>query len=108
MVDFHTISLYFHKAVRATMIAGAHIIVQGMVQGVGFRYYVHSRAVRAGLDGYVRNLFNGDVEIELEGERSLIEELIKEVRIGPRAAGVTNVKVDWRKPEHRVPGFEIH
>lgn len=89
------------------MIVGAHIIVQGMVQGVGFRYFVYSRAVRAGLEGYVQNLYNGEVEIEVEGDRSLIEELIKEVKIGPRASGVTNVKVDWKNPEHRFRGFDI-
>ena len=107
MFDFHPISSYFHRAVRDAMIVGAHIIVQGMVQGVGFRYFVHSRAVRAALDGHVRNLCNGDVEVEVEGDRSLIEGLIKELRIGPRAAGVTNVRVDWKKPEHLVRGFNI-
>jgi acylphosphatase len=89
------------------MIVAAHIIVQGMVQGVGFRYFVHGKALRAGLGGYVRNLFNGDVEIELQGDRSLIEEVIKEVRIGPRAADVRHVKVDWKEPEHQFRGFEI-
>ncbi|HEY6191961.1 MAG TPA: acylphosphatase [Bacteroidota bacterium] len=89
------------------MIVGAHIIVQGMVQGVGFRFFVHRSALRSGLEGYVRNLFNGEVEIEVEGDRSLIEELIKEVTVGPRAADVTHVKVDWKKPEHQFRRFEI-
>ncbi len=89
------------------MIVAAHIVVQGMVQGVGFRYFVHRSALGAGLEGYVRNLLNGDLEIELQGYRSLIEEVIKEVTIGPRAADVTNVKVDWKKPEHQFRGFEI-
>ena len=89
------------------MIVAAHIIVQGMVQGVGFRYFVHRSALRAGLEGYVRNLPNGEVEVELQGDRSLIEEIIKEVTIGPRTADVTNVKVDWKKPEHQFRGFEI-
>ena len=89
------------------MIAGAHIIVQGMVQGVGFRYFVQRKALHAGLDGYVRNLWNGEVEIEAEGDRSLIEEFIKEIRIGPRASRVTQVKVDWKQPESRMRGFEI-
>jgi acylphosphatase len=89
------------------MEVGAHIIVSGMVQGVGFRYYVYNRALRLGLSGYVGNLYDGNVEIEVEGERSLIEELIKEVKIGPRAAHVTDVRIDWKKPEHHFHEFTI-
>lgn len=86
---------------------GANIIVSGMVQGVGFRYFVYNRAVRSGLDGFVRNLANGNVEIEVEGDRSLIEELIREVTVGPRSAQVTDVKVGWKKPRSDHRGFEI-
>ena len=89
------------------MEAGAHIIVSGMVQGVGFRYFVYDRAVRLSLNGYVKNLYNGDVEIEVEGERSLIEELLKEVKIGPRAAHVTDVKIEWKKAEEHFHEFHI-
>ncbi len=89
------------------MIAGANIIVSGMVQGVGFRYFVYNRAVRSGLDGFVRNLVNGNVEIEVEGDRSLIEDLIKDVSIGPRSAQVTDVKVGWKNPRSEHRGFEI-
>lgn len=89
------------------MEVAASIVVKGMVQGVGFRYYVFTRAVRIGLRGYVANLYNGDVEIEAEGERSLIEELLREVRVGPRAAHVADVAVNWKTPERRYQGFEI-
>lgn len=89
------------------MDVGANIIVRGMVQGVGYRYFVHTWATRLGLAGYVTNLYNGDVEIEAEGERSLIEALIDEVRVGPRAAHVLDVKVKWRTPKRQFSGFEI-
>ena len=89
------------------MEVGAHIVVCGLVQGVGFRYFVHNRALRLGLNGYVRNLFNGDVEIEVEGDRSLIEELISQIQVGPRAAHVSDVRVDWRKPEKHFHEFLI-
>jgi acylphosphatase len=86
---------------------GVRIIVQGLVQGVGFRYYVYHHATRLGLGGFVRNLPSGDVEIVAAGERGLIEELIKQVKVGPRAAHVRNVKIEWQDsvPEYRE--FEI-
>ena len=86
---------------------GANIIVRGMVQGVGFRYFVYGRAVKLGLNGFAKNLYNGDVEIEITGERALIEELINEVKIGPRSAQVTDVKIKWIKPDQYYNNFEI-
>jgi len=85
----------------------AHIIVRGFVQGVGFRYFVYHRATRLGLNGFVRNLYNGDVEIEVEGERSLIEELIAEVKVGPRSAQVTDVQIEWKNLKQHYKHFEI-
>ena len=86
---------------------GVHIIVKGLVQGVGFRYYVERQAVQLSLRGYVRNLFNGDVEIETEGDRSLIEEFIKEVKIGPRSAHVKDLKIEWTEYQNKFKGFEV-
>lgn len=89
------------------MEACAHIIVSGMVQGVGFRYYVYHKANGLGINGFVNNLFNGDVEIEVAGERSLIEEFIKDVKVGPRAARVTDLKVNWKESNQHYYNFEI-
>jgi acylphosphatase len=62
----------------------AHIIIRGYVQGVGFRYFAYHGAASLGLTGYVRNTHDGGVELEVEGARSLIEELIKGLKVGPR------------------------
>jgi len=85
----------------------AQVVVSGVVQGVGFRYFVYHRATRLGLRGYVCNLFSGEVEIEIEGDRSLIEEFIKEVKVGPRVAQVADVSVEWRTFEKKYESFEI-
>jgi acylphosphatase len=85
----------------------ANIIVTGLVQGVGFRYFVHRQASRLGVSGYVRNLYNGEVEIEAEGDKDVLEILIRELRIGPRAAHVTDVKVTWKEPRHAFPSFFV-
>mgnify|MGYP000386239451 FL=1 len=86
---------------------GVHIIVKGIVQGVGFRYYVYNYATKLGLHGFVQNLFDGSVEIEAYGERSLLEELIKAVKIGPRSAHVTEVNVKWIEYKTDYKYFEI-
>ncbi len=84
-----------------------HVLVSGIVQGVGFRYFVYNKARDLSLTGYVRNLFSGDVEIEAEGDRSLIEEFIKLIKIGPRAANVTDTKIEWIKYTGTHSGFEM-
>ena len=86
---------------------GVHITVQGLVQGVGFRYFVYRHASMLGLTGWVRNLDNSDVEIEAEGDRSLVEELIKEVKVGPRSAHVKDLKIEWQDFKNSFQAFEI-
>ena len=86
---------------------GVHITVQGLVQGVGFRYFVYRHASKLGLTGWVRNLYNDDVEIEVEGDRSMVEELIKEVKVGPRSAHVKDLKIEWQDFKNRYQAFEI-
>ncbi|MBM4168232.1 MAG: acylphosphatase [Ignavibacteria bacterium] len=87
------------------MQSAVHIIVKGLVQGVGFRYFVYRKAVSYGLKGFVRNLVNGDVEIVAEGDRSLVEELIKDTKVGPRAAHVLDLKLEWQKPTDSYRDF---
>ncbi|MBO4591408.1 MAG: acylphosphatase, partial [Eubacterium sp.] len=61
------------------MIIRRHMIVSGDVQGVGFRYRANYAARGLGLTGYVRNLYNGKVELEVQGERELISRFLVEV-----------------------------
>jgi acylphosphatase len=53
-----------------------HIIFYGRVQGVGFRYYAVQKANQLGLTGWVKNLYDGSVEMEVEGQEELIDQLI--------------------------------
>ena len=53
-----------------------HIFFYGRVQGVGFRYYAVQKANQLGLTGWVKNLYDGSVEIEVEGQEELIDQLI--------------------------------
>lgn len=53
-----------------------HIIFYGRVQGVGFRYYSVYKSRQLGFTGWVRNLYDGTVEMEVQGEQQVIDQLI--------------------------------
>jgi acylphosphatase len=85
----------------------AHIIVSGMVQGIGYRFFVfrHARSLR--LDGWVKNLPSGEVEICAEGQRGLIETFIQGLWTGNPYATVRNVDVAWNAFSGQFTGFNI-
>jgi len=85
----------------------AEITVNGLVQGIGFRYYILRQAQNLGLTGYVKNLFTGEVYTIAEGERGIIEELIKLIKAGPSHAHVKNCRVDWSDSKEEYTTFEI-
>lgn len=67
------------------------ILIEGRVQGVGFRWFVRQEARRLGLAGWVRNLSDGRVEVAVGGEEGAVRRLLDHVHVGPDAAGVTGV-----------------
>ena len=71
-----------------------HCWVSGRVQGVGFRYYACRRARDLGLSGWVRNLTGGRVEIEAQGDEDRLEQFLADMRLGPGAALVRDVRVE--------------
>lgn len=84
-----------------------HIIVIGLVQGVGFRYFTFKKARELGVTGYVKNLPDGTVEIEAEGERGQLEELIEALKVGPRSAVVNDLRVSWDTSDGKYNQFRI-
>ncbi len=85
----------------------AEILASGVVQGVGFRFFVVRKAHALGLKGFVENLYSGDVLTVVEGEKELIEELFKEIRIGPPHASVTKCLIEWRAYQNEFKNFEV-
>ena len=65
------------------------------MQGVGFRFFAERHARQLGLEGYVRNRYDGAVEVEAEGAAPALEQFLNEIRQGPRLARVQDVKVTW-------------
>ena len=87
--------------------SAAEIVVEGRVQGVGYRDYVQRKAASLGLAGYVMNLKDGRVRVRVEGGRDLIEELMRDLEKGPPLARVEHVALTWRPITGRYTSFSI-
>ena len=84
-----------------------HLLVSGRVQGVGFRYFVLQAARRHGVNGWVRNRLEGDVEIRAEGRRAAVDDLIEEIRRGPRYGRVDHVEQAEIEATDEFRGFDV-
>ena len=87
--------------------ASLKAIVYGRVQGVFFRAFVTGWARKLGLAGYVRNLSEGAVEVQAEGGRKQLEELVDYLRVGPPAARVEKVTTSWSEYTGNYSGFNV-
>jgi len=88
-------------------LASIQAIVYGYVQGVYFRDFVSRRAKQLGLTGYVGNLPAGSVEVNAEGERKQLEQLIDYLKVGPPIAEVEKVIINWSEYTGSYSGFSI-
>jgi acylphosphatase len=88
-------------------IAAADILIEGRVQGVGYRAFVERRAAPLGLVGYAMNLADGRVRVHVEGDRAAIERLIVDLARGPRLARVERTDVTWTAPSGRFSDFGV-
>lgn len=82
-------------------------VVSGRVQGVGFRYSTQELASDLGLAGWVRNLGDGRVELEAEGDQPALDRLLEFLRAGPRMARVDGVSVEWLPAAGLPRPFEL-
>ena len=85
----------------------SHIFYSGTVQGVGFRYTVQSYASALKLMGWVKNLPDGRVEIDLEGEKKDLEKIIEWIRIGPPGSRVSDLRLSWDDYDGKYGDFSI-
>jgi len=82
------------------------LIVHGVVQGVGFRYFTAMEARKVGIHGFVRNRVDGTVEVEAEGEPAILNRFVRTVQAGPRYAAVSRVEIT-DLPPNGESGFAI-
>lgn len=83
------------------------VVIEGRVQGVGYRITCARRADDAGLSGWVRNRDDGGVEAVFEGPPAAVDAVIGWCRHGPRGAQVRRVTVSDEAPTGAAGGFRI-
>ena len=81
--------------------------ISGRVQGVCYRWFTRDTAAELSLTGWVRNLPDGPVELEAEGERDKLEQLLSRCRRGPDLAQVTDIQAEWEEGTGEFQEFSI-
>lgn len=85
-----------------------HLIISGRVQGIGFRASTALKARMLGVTGWVKNTFDGKVEVVVEGKEGRVEKFIKWCKKGPSPfASVENAEVTQEKYKQEFDEFMI-
>lgn len=87
--------------------ARLHAMISGRVQGVYFRAFVVDQAAELDLRGWVRNRWDGSVEVTAEGSRQQLEQLLQALRQGPPSASVEEVDFAWLEHTGEFVGFSV-
>jgi acylphosphatase len=88
-------------------VLGFYAEIEGIVQGVGFRFSVYHLAKKLDINGWVKNTEKGNVIIYAEGGKNNIEELISWLHKGPPGAQVKALRVDKVEFSGKYESFEI-
>jgi len=84
-----------------------HVFLSGRVQGVFFRDFTRRWAQILGLTGWVRNVFDGRVEVVAEGEEEKLKMLLEKLKEGPPLARVENMEVSWEDYKAEFNDFTV-
>ena len=87
------------------MVKRYHVIVEGRVQGVGFRSFCILQAQQRGLTGSVRNMSNGMVEIFVQGDEEQVDSFLKRVKEGDRFILVEDMSIKECPVEEKEKRF---
>ena len=83
------------------------MLIEGKVRAVGFRIFMSELALTAGLNGWVMNLPDGNIEAVYEGERKSVEDAIGKCFQGTPSARISKVEVDWKEKPEGLTTFMI-
>ena len=83
-----------------------HMLISGDVQGVGFRYRANYAARGLGLTGYVRNLYDGRVELEVQGDQDLISRFLGEIDAGS-FVHIDDIETENMPLDENERGFKV-
>ena len=89
------------------MLVQLHAIFSGQVQGVGFRWVVSGAAELRGINGCVKNLEDGSVEVYAVGSKEKLEAFVEHIKHNPGAATIKRVDCTYGVPSKEYQGFQI-
>ncbi len=84
-----------------------HYIVKGRVQGVGFRYHAYHTARAYGLTGYAKNLYDGSVELEVQGDEELVRNFMN-ILDGDRYIRIEDIEMKEMPLDEEERGFRTY
>ena len=87
-------------------LARAHVVFSGYVQGVGFRYTARMLAARCPVSGWVRNLPDGTVELEVQGEKPEVDSYLERLR-SEMKHHIADMDVNWVAPVDGEEEFSV-
>ncbi|MFH1664589.1 MAG: acylphosphatase [Candidatus Omnitrophota bacterium] len=83
-----------------------HAVFSGRVQGVGFRFTAEEIAMHFGVFGFVRNMYDGNVEVVAEGKKRQLEDFLEEIKTRMRGY-ISDSRIDWSPPSGEFSTFGI-
>jgi acylphosphatase len=83
------------------------LMVTGRVQGVGFRFFTEREALRRGVNGYVRNLENGGVEIRAQADEDTLAKFRAVVERGPSGSRVDAIEATPAEIDETLTSFQV-
>ncbi len=85
-----------------------HAYISGRVQGVWYRASTEKKAISLKLNGWVRNLSDGRVELVAEGQQQLLQQLLDWCYQGPELAEVSGIDFQWLEATNEFSDFSTH
>jgi acylphosphatase len=83
------------------------ILIEGRMQGINFRYHTQQQAQKLGLAGFVRNLSDGRIEIDAQGDDASVEEMLTWCQEGPQSAQLKSILFRYDEPNEHVSDFIV-
>ena len=84
-----------------------HIIITGVVTGVGFRWWLKKEAEKRNIHGFVKNRTEDEVEALLLGHKKDVEDVVRLCRKGPTSSKVKSIKIEDYQQEYAKKSFDI-
>jgi acylphosphatase len=83
------------------------ILIEGRLQGMNFRYHTQQQAQKLGLAGFVRNLSDGRIEIDAQGDDESVEEMLAWCQEGPQNAQLKSILFRYDEPNEHLTDFTV-